>query len=239
MMTDSAGKISGENVTIVIVDAMPLRRASIAGLLSTWFKSLDIHLCAMPPNMGAAEKEMLKECRLAMLSLGMISLEESQGQSWFATLSTNAPVVPLAIISDREDRREIASAFAAGVKGFLPTSLEPALAAQAVRFILNGGTFFPPMVLLAGYNTDRETLPTRPRVRELGTTRSRCERVVFTEHQQQVLHLLCEGRSNKLIARDLTMRESSVKVHVRQIMHKLGASNRTQVALSAMRQQLP
>lgn len=57
----------------------------------------------------------------------------------------------------------------------------------------------------------------------------------LTPRQCEVLERLSEGKSNKLIARDLEMTEATVKVHVRQIMRKFGASNRTQAALCAMR----
>jgi DNA-binding NarL/FixJ family response regulator len=56
---------------------------------------------------------------------------------------------------------------------------------------------------------------------------------MLTSRQTDVLHLLRSGQSNKYIARELNMRESTVKVHVRQIMRKLGAANRTQAALFA------
>ena len=54
----------------------------------------------------------------------------------------------------------------------------------------------------------------------------------LTERQGQVANLLKDGLPNKLIARHLGMTEATVKVHVRQIMRKLGVNNRTQVALS-------
>jgi len=56
--------------------------------------------------------------------------------------------------------------------------------------------------------------------------------MVLTERQGQVANLLKDGLPNKLIARHLGMTEATVKVHVRQIMRKLGVQNRTQVALS-------
>jgi DNA-binding NarL/FixJ family response regulator len=59
--------------------------------------------------------------------------------------------------------------------------------------------------------------------------------VGLTTRQQQVLELLRRGESNKLIGRQLNLRESTVKVHLRQIMRKLGVANRTQAALSAER----
>jgi DNA-binding NarL/FixJ family response regulator len=55
----------------------------------------------------------------------------------------------------------------------------------------------------------------------------------LTPRQLEVLGRLREGKPNKLIARDLNMTEATVKVHVRQIMRKLGATNRTQAVLCA------
>jgi DNA-binding NarL/FixJ family response regulator len=55
----------------------------------------------------------------------------------------------------------------------------------------------------------------------------------FTERQYAVLVCLCQGDPNKVIGRKLGMTETTVKVHVREIMRKLGLSNRTQVAIAA------
>jgi DNA-binding NarL/FixJ family response regulator len=55
----------------------------------------------------------------------------------------------------------------------------------------------------------------------------------FTERQYAVLVGLCQGDPNKVIGRKLGMTETTVKVHVREIMRKLGVSNRTQVAIAA------
>lgn len=57
----------------------------------------------------------------------------------------------------------------------------------------------------------------------------------LTERQQAVLLCLCQGDPNKVIGRKLGMTETTVKVHVREIMRKLGVCNRTQVAVAASR----
>ncbi len=57
----------------------------------------------------------------------------------------------------------------------------------------------------------------------------------FTERQYAVLTCLCLGDPNKVIGRKLGMTETTVKVHVREIMRKLGVCNRTQVAIAAAR----
>jgi DNA-binding NarL/FixJ family response regulator len=53
---------------------------------------------------------------------------------------------------------------------------------------------------------------------------------VFTHRQLQVVEAIKKGKPNKIIAYELNMCESTVKVHVRTIMKKLHARNRTQVA---------
>jgi two-component system, NarL family, nitrate/nitrite response regulator NarL len=49
----------------------------------------------------------------------------------------------------------------------------------------------------------------------------------------QVLQGLCEGKSNKEIARDLELMEPTVKLHVKTLYRKIGAANRTQAAMLA------
>ncbi len=129
--------------------------------------------------------------------------------------------MPLALISDHKDRAEVTAALRHGVCGFFPSSLEPGLARYAFGFVLAGGTYFPPLILkqlsIGGAEVDS---------REGDLT------VSLTPRQLDVLAVLREGKSNKLIARDLLLSEATVKVHVRQIMRKLGAVNRTQAALT-------
>jgi NarL family two-component system response regulator LiaR len=57
----------------------------------------------------------------------------------------------------------------------------------------------------------------------------------LTRRQRDVLALISEGKSNKLIADALTMSESTVKAHVKQIIRRLHVANRTQAALLATR----
>jgi len=57
----------------------------------------------------------------------------------------------------------------------------------------------------------------------------------LTERETDVLRLLATGQSNKGIARNLSINESTVKSHVSNILDKLGVQGRTQAALHAMR----
>jgi NarL family two-component system response regulator LiaR len=60
----------------------------------------------------------------------------------------------------------------------------------------------------------------------------------LTEREVEVLKLVARGRSNKEIARDLTLSEKTVKTHVSNILQKLDLADRTQAALLAVRRRL-
>jgi DNA-binding NarL/FixJ family response regulator len=103
---------------------------------------------------------------------------------------------------------------------------------QAFTFIMSGGTFFPPAALMHAMQAKRSPehgSSNDPTI--LATTSVHCSGL--TVREQEVLERLRQGASNRLIGQQLKMRESTVKVHVRQIMIKLGAANRTEAALCA------
>ncbi len=144
-------------------------------------------------------------------------------------LRQSFPEVPLVIISEDDGALEVIDALKAGVRGFISARTPPAIVFQTLHFILAGGVYFPPSALLqaqalnTGSDWRRGTAANGP------TQRAQCSSL--TERQAAVWRLLQRGHSNKLIARELAMCESTVKVHMRQIMRKLGATNRTQAAL--------
>lgn len=213
--------------TVLVADPMHLRRAAIATFLAPWAEKLGLELRVgdLSEFSGAAD------CKLIILSIGGRALGEAECAHFIAQLGGQCPDVPVAVISDWEEPDEMIRAFQVGVRGFLPTSLQPEIARQALTFILGGGSFFPPAALMrmppnAGFPTNGSSgSPEQPEAPEARAAHS------LTVRQQEVLDLLCQGRSNKLIGRQLCMTEATVKVHVRQIMRKLGVLNRTQAAL--------
>ena len=91
----------------------------------------------------------------------------------------------------------------------------------AIRFVHAGGTYAPLGQLL-----------TIPAERNPTAAASSADHQL-TPRQAAVLEHLRQGKANKIIAYELSMSESTVKVHVRNIMRKLSATNRTQVAYKA------
>ena len=131
------------------------------------------------------------------------------------------PIAPVIILSDDDSYHSVCAAFNIGVRGYIPTiSTPPELAIEIMYLVDSGGTFLPPSGLSPRGISQRETL-------------NRVSTQQFTPRQMAVLHRLKLGKANKIIAYELQISESSVKSHIRNIMNKMNAKNRTEVACRA------
>jgi DNA-binding NarL/FixJ family response regulator len=131
--------------------------------------------------------------------------------------------IPVMIMSDVEDGQQDAvmrCAFENGARGFVParTSGIPLILA-IMAFIKAGGTYAPAELLVGKAQQLPQSTPV--------------DNGRFTSRQKLVLTLLRQGKANKIIAHELGMSESTVKVHVRSIIRAMGATNRTQAAYKA------
>jgi DNA-binding NarL/FixJ family response regulator len=207
---------------LLIVGSKKLRQAGIMRLLEAWADAMRLTVKAVVPDGQGDACCVRGNCQLIIISMGGSSIEEAQHQALIKSLRDLMARAPLVIISDREDPQEVCAAFQAGAIGFIPTSIEPALAFQALSFIRSGGSFFPPSVLSACCG---EVTVHRP-----------ANDSDLTIKQEEVFGLLRQGFSNRAIAHRLGMSEATVKVHARRLMHKFGVTNRTKLALAAMNQ---
>ena len=136
-----------------------------------------------------------------------------------ALLAAAAPQTPVLVTADCDDPERARTILRSGARGFLPMSLGLKVLVAALERIRAGGTFVP-LVL------------SEPRPRGRGPSEaSQPPWQQLTRRQRDVLALISEGRSNKLIADALAMSESTVKAHVKQIIKRLHVANRTQAAL--------
>jgi DNA-binding NarL/FixJ family response regulator len=131
-------------------------------------------------------------------------------------LDAAAANIPIVVMSDIEDANYVMRALKGGARGYIPTSLPFNVAVEAVRLVEAGGTFVPASSLEFG--RAKKEMPQH--TAEL-----------LTERQMMVVGALCRGMANKRIAFELNMSEHTVKVHLRHIMRKLKARNRTEVAV--------
>jgi DNA-binding NarL/FixJ family response regulator len=205
---------------LLIVDSNRLRQAGIARLLESWADAMGLAVSTLVPDATLDACCASAFCEMTIINAGSSSIQSLETQALIANVRRHMPQALLVIISDRDDPQEIYAAFKQGAVGFLLTSIEPAVAFQALSFIRNGGSFFPPSVL--------STCFTQVAINGAVQTSD------FTVKQKEVFERLCQGHSNKAIARQLDISEATVKVHVRRIMHKFGVANRTQLAIAAM-----
>lgn len=144
-----------------------------------------------------------------------------------AAIREALPDTPLVVFSDAEDAQHpktIRNALKVGAHGFVPTRTTGIpMAIAAIRFVIAGGTFAPLDMLLS---SRAERAP------EIADT---ARGSGLTSRQMAVLSHLQQGKANKIIAYELSVSESTVKVHVRNIMRKMGATNRTQAAYKAQK----
>ncbi|WP_413988221.1 LuxR C-terminal-related transcriptional regulator [Labrys okinawensis] len=133
--------------------------------------------------------------------------------------ATEARVI---VVSDFEDSTEIVAALERGARGYIAMSSNLDVAIAAIRLVRAGGTFVPASGLLSSRSPAASAAET-----DMG---NKSRQNVFTQRQLEVIDRLRQGESNKLIAYKLNMGECTVKVHVRNIMRKIKARNRTEIA---------
>lgn len=131
------------------------------------------------------------------------------------------PATKAVLMSGVANRDVAKTAMANGAHGFIPKSLAAASLVNAIKFILSGERYFP-----FDFGTD----DTRANASGAFST--------LSERETQTLEQLCLGLSNKEIARNLGVQEVTVKLHVKNVLSKLGVSNRTQAALLAKEHQV-
>lgn len=151
------------------------------------------------------------------------TLKSADAQRDIARLVQGAHARPTIVVSDGDEFEQIIGILDSGARGYIPTDLSLDVAVEAVRLVCAGGVFVPASSLVAARRPSGEA----------GSGAASCANAIFTARQAAVVDALRRGKANKVIAYELKMRESTVKVHVRNIMKKLNAKNRTEVAFMA------
>jgi len=207
-----------------LIDSRQLMRCSISDLLGRYgpeFSVLPYSNCHNLINSSADEKASLG---MLILDLDGASVESAEVQEDIDVLHHEFPGIPLVLLSDRMDVGCSVEALCSKVSGYVTTNLSPPVAIAAIRLVYAGGKYFP-----------AEVMSNSTQQKELLAQKEHEKPAVdgLTSRQYEVFKQLKEGKSNKLIAYELGVQESTVKVHVRGIMKKLHATNRTHAVFLA------
>ncbi len=186
---------------------------------------LKLILTQNSPSTDISEAKTIKDA-FSMASLGVdiilldIHLPGINGLDGIKLLKDKFPDVPIMILSASTDPDIPSEGKSLGAYGFLHKAAAADDIIDAINTVLRGEQCWPSNA----YFGEGE------RVRSLSGA--------LTPRQIEVLIYLCEGKPNKLIARELNMSENTVRVHVSAILAALGAKNRSEAILIAQREGL-
>lgn len=130
---------------------------------------------------------------------------------------------PVALISGNADMGVALQAMRLGARGFLQKSIPARSLLNAIRFMVAGERFLPVDDVLSYLSGQGVTISQPTETTALS----------LTPRETQVLAALCDGQTNKEIARGLNLSEPTIKLHVKTLYRRLGATNRTQAAMIA------
>lgn len=164
---------------------------------------------------------------LAVIDLNMPGAD---GYSHIDEVRRRMPSIPVIVLSGYEDPAMMRAALERGALGFIPKAYSPDVMLSAVRLVLAGGVYVPPMMLSA-MPAGIAVVP--PAARSAAAPTLENLRSVLTERQVEVLRLLSQGKPNKLIGRSLGISEGTVKIHLAAIFRALNVRNRTEAVVAA------
>lgn len=198
-------------VKLIVIDDHPVVREGLAMVLRQLEGAPEV-LEAADGEQGLALLAQHADVRAALVDLRMAGLA---GLPTLARLRALRPDLPVMVISASEEPADVRRAMAAGASGYVPKSAGRSTLLAAVRLVLAGERYVPPLLL--------EQADAAPAATLTG----------LTPRQLEVLGLLCQGYANREIGVALGMHEKTVKAHVSAIFKGLGVVNRSQAVEAA------
>ena len=204
---------------VLIIDDHPLFREGLKSLLLTLDPTTQVlqsarvlDACALPDA---------QDIDLILLDLNMPGPSRLEA---LATVRQHFEDASVVIVSADDDPATIEACIQAGAAGFIPKDTDPAATVQALRCVTGQGIYLPPQALATRHAPPPAALPHQ---------RPPAAADAFSERQMAVLRSLLQGKSNKLIARDIGIAEGTVKAHLWAVYQRLGVSNRAQAMYRA------
>jgi DNA-binding NarL/FixJ family response regulator len=138
------------------------------------------------------------------------------------------PNTPIVVMAASERWNDACSAIEAGARGYIPKSASSAIMLAALRLILSGGVYLPPLMNQSNGGAPRQSgRPEQSLAPDFAMERR------LTPRQLEVLRCLARGQSNKEIAYQLGLSQGTVKIHIAAIFRAFKVRNRTQAVIAA------
>ncbi|MGB0682259.1 MAG: response regulator [Magnetovibrionaceae bacterium] len=205
---------------LLVADDHPLFRDALTSVIRGAWGEVSIQEVS---NISDAEHAAKADPDLDLIMLDL-NMPGSEGFSGLMQLRQAAPTIPVVMVSAEDDAEVIRRALTCGAAGFIPKSANKDTIEQAMRHVLDGQTYVPVEAEAALKKPPRGDVEMEDRLS------------LLTPAERGVLHLLTQGKPNKIIAYELDIKESTVKAHISAILRKLGVHSRTQAVLAARNQ---
>jgi DNA-binding NarL/FixJ family response regulator len=199
----------------LVVDDHPL----ICEALRQVLKALDSDIELLEAGGGVDALAVAGESERIDLILLDLALPDADGFEVLRELRERHPSFPVVVLSASEQADTVMRALDTGAMGFIPKTASNEVLLGALRLVLSGGVYLPAEVLRRSH---APASTAQASYRDLG----------LTERQAQVLALMVQGKPNKIICRELSLAEGTVKIHVTAILKALEVSNRTQAVIA-------
>ncbi len=206
---------------ILLADDHSLLRDGIASLLGAWG-----HEVVGQVSNGVDAVELAERLRPDLVLMD-IRMPGGSGLAATAQIKASRPETAIVILTVSEDEDDLFSAIKAGAQGYLLKNLEAAQLRTMIDAVGRGEAAIAPA-------TAARIIEEFVR-RERGPDRTAPDPDRLTEREVEVLRLVTAGLRNKEIASELGISENTAKYHLRNILEKLHAQSRTEVAARAVR----
>jgi NarL family two-component system response regulator LiaR len=201
---------------VAIVEDHALTRA---GLRTALEGSFDVVAEAADGLMGW-EAILRERPDVAVIDIGIPAID---GVTLTKRVRTELPDTHVVIVTMLDLENEVLAALAAGADAYCLKSSEPERIVEAVRIASEGGAYFDPQIahiVLSRFSPDAP---------------ASAHSSPLTQRETEILRAIAEGSANSEIAESLHLGLGTIKGHIRDILEKLSASDRTQAAVVALK----
>lgn len=223
LRSSGRGPPLGKALKILLVDDHELFREGVKLLLANLADSCDF---AEAADLASA-LAVAAQHRFDIVLLDF-RLPGPSGFDALRALRETADAASIVVLSGEDDPALIRRVIDEGAAGFIPKASSHAMMMAALRLIIAGGTYLPAHVLSITH--DNDAAGDADSGGDAGPSTAH-----LTERQRDALRLAMQGQSNKVIAREMSVSEATVKAHLSAAFRALGVRNRTEAVFVSAR----
>jgi len=229
---------------VLLVDDHPLILAALQSVI----RGLGDDVTVVGVGTEREARAVLKRDPDYDLVLLDLHLGDGDGFALLAELRGLYPALPIVVVSASDTAADVIRAIDAGAMGFVPKRASNETLFDALRLVMSGGIYVPPMTLgmtrsPSAAPIEGDTVPDVMRPQPLHEaapsplgvalpTGPSLDNLGLSKRQADVLALLLQGMPNKVIAREMNLSVDTIKDHVAAVLRALGVSSRTQAVLA-------